>query len=122
MTDDRSNRDVGIGQRGEDSVFPSHVVCSGEDMSQWGPSQYPALRCRVGDGVGEVGEPSGDQLETERGGEIRDPLLHPGGDVLGIDAGDFGCWLHERSKQEVATRYRWSPDPAAIGSVLSLSR
>ncbi len=87
QADGRRHGDVGRGQGGDDAVLAAHVVGGGEHLAEGRPAQHPVVAVGVGDPVGEVGAPAGDEVEAERRRDAGHVVLEPPGDVGDVDPG-----------------------------------
>ena len=84
---------VGFRQGADDAVLPPHVVRALQDVPKRRPPQHVGAAALVGELVGEVGVPAGDELEPQRRFEAVDAFRHPARHAVEIDALDAAARL-----------------------------
>ena len=84
----RGNRHPGRSEGTEDGVLALHVVGGGEDVADRWSAEGEGTAGVVGDPVGQVGAPTGDQLEGQRWIALGNRRRHPRGDPFVVDALD----------------------------------
>ena len=104
------DRHVGGTEGGDDLVLAAHVVGGGEHVAERRAAQHEAGAVGVGDAVGEVGVPAGDEIEGERALRAVDVRLEPLGDPRDVDTLDLG---HHPSSPG-ARRPRWARVPPPV--------
>ena len=93
-SDEWWNRHVGRGKCVDDLEFTTHVVGGGEHVTQRRATEHPTGSVPVRHPIAEVRESASDEVEAERWGKGRNPLLDPSGDISDVDAGNGFAFSH----------------------------